>query len=109
MSPHESDRRHIERQIAYARPIIVLLALIALFQQTANNYARRPIYFLIAYFFLSVLALVFEQMLSSVTWHLPLACDLLALGFCMYLRPTTVPAWFSYLFGCYAAGIRWGL
>jgi len=42
-------------QIAYARPIVVLLALIALFQQTSTHYARRPIYFLIAYFFLSVL------------------------------------------------------
>jgi len=25
----------------------------------------------------------------------------------MYLSPTTVPAWFPYLFVCYAAGIRW--
>jgi signal transduction histidine kinase len=109
MSPHESDRRHIERQIAYARPIVVLLALIALFEQTSNNYARGPIYFLIGYFSLSVLALLFEQMLNSLTWHLPLACDLLALGLFMYLSPTTVPAWFPYLFVCYAAGIRWGL
>jgi signal transduction histidine kinase len=109
MSPHESDRRHIERQIAYARPIVVLLALIALFQQTSNNYARRPVYFLLAYFFLSVLVLLFERMLSDLTWHLPLACDLLALGLFMYLSPTTVPAWFPYLFVCYAAGIRWGL
>src|ERR1700747_1710942 len=109
MSPHESDRRHIERQIAYARPIIVLLAVIALFQQTAGNYARRPFYFLIAYFFLSVFALLFEQMLSGLSWHMPLACDLVGLGFFMYLRPTNVPAWFPYLFICYAAGIRWGL
>src|SRR5260370_304181 len=58
MSPHESDRRHIERQIAYARPIVVLLALIALFEQTSSNYARGPIYFLIVYFSLSVLALL---------------------------------------------------
>jgi signal transduction histidine kinase len=109
MSPHESDRRHIERQIAFARPIVVLLALIALFEQTSSNYAHRPIHFLIGYFFLSVLALLFEQLLNSLTWHLPLACDLLALGLFMYLSPTTVPAWFPYLFVCYAAGIRWGL
>src|SRR5260370_4557275 len=109
MSAHESDRRHIERQIAYARPIVVLLALIALFEQTSSNYARGPIYFLIVYFSLSVLALLFEQMLNSLTWHLPLACDLLALGLFMYVSPTTVPARFPYLFVCYAAGIRWGL
>jgi signal transduction histidine kinase len=109
MRPHETDRRHIERQIAYARPIIVLLALIALFQQTSNSHAHRSFYFLIGYFVLSVLALVFEGVLSDFSWHLPLACDLLALGLFMFLSPTTVPAWFPYLFVCYAAGIRWGL
>jgi signal transduction histidine kinase len=109
MSSHESDRRHIERQIAFARPIIVLLALIALFEQTSNTYARRPVDLLISYFFLSVLALLFERLLSGLSWHLPLACDFVALGLFMYLSPTTVPAWFPYLFVCYAAGIRWGL
>jgi signal transduction histidine kinase len=109
MSPHESDRRHIERQIAYARPIVALLALIALLEQASYTHARRPVYFLVAYLFVSIFALLFERMLSGVTWHLPLACDLLALGFFVYLSPTTVPAWFPYLFICYAAGIRWGL
>jgi len=109
MSPHESDRRHIERQIAYARPIMVLLALIALLEQPVLHRAQRPLSFLIAYFVLSILALLFERSLSGLSWHLPLGCDLLALGFFMYVSPTTVPAWFPYLFVCYAAGIRWGL
>src|ERR1700692_4291150 len=109
MSPHESDRRHIERQIAYARPIIILLALIALFEHTPSHHAQRPISFLIAYFILSLLAVPFERMLSALSWHLPLACDLLALGIFMYVSPSTVPAWFPYLFVCYAAGMRWGM
>ena len=109
MSPHESERRHVERQIAYARPIVVLLALIALFEQNSEHYANRPFYFLTAYFLLSTLALLFENTRAGISWHLPLAADLLALGLFMYLSPTTVPAWFPYLFVCYAAGIRWGL
>jgi signal transduction histidine kinase len=109
MSPHESDRRHIERQIAYARPLMVLLALVALFEQAPLHRAQRTISFLIAYFIVSLLALPFERMLNGISWHLPLACDLLALGVFMYVSPTTVPAWFPYLFVCYAAGIRWGL
>src|SRR5256885_11076951 len=108
-TPHESDRRHIERQIAYARPIMVLLALIALLEQPVAHRAQRPLSFLIAYFILSIGAVLFERVLSGLSWHLPLACDLLALGFFMYVSPTTVPAWFPYLFVCYAAGIRWGL
>ena len=109
MSPHESDRRHIERQIAYARPIMVLLALIALLEQPVLHRAQRPLSFLIAYFVLSIGAVLFERSLSGLSWHLPLACDLLALGFFMYVSPTTVPAWFPYLFVCYAAGMRWGM
>ncbi len=109
MSPHESDRRHIERQIAYARPIIILLALIALFEHAPSHHAQRPLSFLIAYFVLSILAVPFERMLGGLSWHLPLACDLLALGFFMYVSPSTVPTWFPYLFVCYAAGMRWGL
>jgi signal transduction histidine kinase len=109
MSPHESDRRHIERQIAYARPIIILLALIALFEHTPSHHQQRPISFLIAYFILAILAVPFERMLSGLSWHLPLACDLLALGIFMYVSPSMVPAWFPYLFVCYAAGMRWGM
>jgi signal transduction histidine kinase len=109
MSPNESDRRHIERQIAYARPLMILLALIALFEQAPAHRVQRTISFLIAYFLVSLLVLPFERMLSSVSWHLPLACDLVALGVFVYVSPTTVPAWFPYLFVCYAGGIRWGL
>jgi signal transduction histidine kinase len=109
MSPHETDRRHFERQIAYARPIIVLLALIALLQQQSSEHARRAISFLIAYLVLSLCAIVFEKLVPSRSWHLPLLCDLVALGYFMVVSPSMVPAWFPYLFVCYVAGIRWGL
>src|SRR2546429_5215738 len=49
-----------------------------------------------------------ERLLRRRSWHLPLACDLLALGYFMFISPSTVPAWFPYMFICYAAGIRWG-
>jgi uncharacterized membrane protein len=94
MSPHESDRRHIERQIAYARPIVILLALIALFQQTSYTHAHRSFSLLVSYFVLSILAVLFERPLGGLSWHLPLACDLLALGLFMYVSLTTVPTWF---------------
>src|SRR5260370_30244864 len=106
MRPHESDRLHLERQIAYARPIIILLALIALFEHAPAHHAQRPLSFLMAYFVLSILAVPFERMLSVLSWHLPLACDLLALGFFLYVSPSTVPTWFPYLFVCYAARMR---
>jgi signal transduction histidine kinase len=109
MSPHETDRRHFERQIAYARPIVVLLALIALLQQPSSEHAHRAISFLITYFVVSICAILFEKIVPSRAWHLPLICDLVALGYFMVVSPSMVPSWFPYLFVCYVAGIRWGL
>jgi len=109
MSPHESDRRHFERQLVYARPIIVLLALLALFEQPHSNGRQRSIYFLVAYFLVSLVMIQIERLIRKGSWHLPLVWDLLALGAFMYLSPSSVPVWFPYLFLCYAAGIFWGL
>ena len=109
MNPHETDRRHIERQIAYARPITVLMTLIALLQQPSSQHANRPISFLIGYLILAFCAILFEKIFPSRTWHLPLFVDLVALGYFMIVSPSMVPAWFPYLFVCYVAGIRWGL
>jgi signal transduction histidine kinase len=109
MNPHETDRRHIERQIAYARPITVLMTLIALLQQPSSQHANRPISFLIGYLILAFSAILFEKIFPTRTWHLPLFVDLVALGYFMIVSPSMVPAWFPYLFVCYVAGIRWGL
>src|SRR5215469_2906566 len=109
MSPHETDRRHFERQIAFARPIVVLLTLIALLEQPSSQYARRSITFLLAYLVLAVLAVIVENVFSERSWHLPLAVDLVILGVFLVISPSTVPAWFPYLFVCFVAGIRWGL
>jgi len=108
MSPHQTDRHHFERQIVYARPIFILLSLLAVLEQPPSREARRSASFLIAYLLLALLVTQVERLLRNRSWHLPLACDLLALGFLMYISPSTVPVWFPYMFICYAAGIRWG-
>jgi signal transduction histidine kinase len=109
MTPHPTDQRYFERQIVYARPIIIVLAILALFELPPSREMQRSIAFLLAYLLLSVLVLRLESALRNRDWHLPLGCDILALGFFLYLSPSSVPVWFPYLFICYAAGIRWGL
>jgi signal transduction histidine kinase len=109
MSSHQTDRHHFERQIVYARPIFILLALLAVLEQPPSREAHRSASFLIAYLTAALLVTQIERLLRKRSWHLPLACDLLALGFFMYTSPSTVPVWFPYMFLCYAAGIRWGL
>jgi signal transduction histidine kinase len=108
MSPHENDRRHFERQIAYARPIIILLSLLALLEQPLTAPVRRAISFLISYLLISFVVILVEWLLRNRAWHLPLACDLLALGFFLFISPASVAVWFPFLFVCYSAGSRWG-
>jgi signal transduction histidine kinase len=109
MNPHETDRRHFERQIAYARPIAVLLALIALLQQPLSQHVPGVFTFLILYFVVACGSILMERLISGRAWHLPLIVDLLALGYLIVVSPSMVPAWFPYLFVCYVAGNRWGL
>jgi signal transduction histidine kinase len=108
MSPHQTDRNHFERQIVFARPIFILLSLLAALEKAPSRESRRSISFLVAYLIVALLVTQIEGLLRRRSWHLPLACDLLALGFFMVISPTTVPVWFPYMFICYAAGIRWG-
>src|SRR5436853_6487353 len=109
MSPHQTDRQHFERQIVYARPIFVLLALLAVLEQPPTRGGRRSASFLVAYLVVSLLVTQLERLLRKRSWHLPLVCDLFALGYFIYISPSTVPVWFPFMFICYAGGIRWGL
>jgi signal transduction histidine kinase len=108
MSLHESDSRPLGRQIAYARPIIVLLALLAILEQPPSPVTRRVISFLIAYLFISLVVIGVEWALRERPWYLPLACDVLAFGVFLYISPISAAVWFPYLFICYSSGFRWG-
>jgi signal transduction histidine kinase len=109
MSPHQTDRLHNERQIVLARPIIILLSILALLEQPPSRDSHRSLTFMVTYLLISLGIIQLERMLSSRPWHLPLACDLLALGLFLYLSPSAIPVWFPYMFICYLAGIRWGV
>src|SRR5215470_4730523 len=108
MSLHQTDRNHFERQIVLARPILVLLALLAALEQPPSRDSHKSVSFLIAYFAVALVVVEVEHLLRRRSWHLPLACDLLALAYFLFINPSTVPVWFPYMFICYAAGIRWG-
>jgi len=96
MSPHSSEQRYFERQIVYARPIIIFLAILALFEQPPSPQVRRSVSFLVAYLVLALLVVRLERALRNRAWHLPLACDLLALACFLYLSPSSVPVWFRW-------------
>jgi signal transduction histidine kinase len=109
MSPHQTDRRHFEAQIVYARPIVILLALLATFEQPPSRPVRHAAFFLIVYLLLSFVIIGLQKVLRERSWHLPLICDIVAFAAFLFISPASVAVWFPYLFLCYAAGSRWGL
>jgi signal transduction histidine kinase len=91
-----------------ARPLVIFLSLLALLEQPLSPQARRCVAFLLSYLLLAVLVIFLERALRGRSWHLPLACDVLALGFFMLISPSSVPVWFPFLYICWVAGLRWG-
>jgi signal transduction histidine kinase len=110
MSPHESDRRHLERQILYARPIIILLSILSILEWPASIDAHQCLYFLFGYLLYSLALVAIDLVLNGRReWSAPLAIDLALIIALIYVSPFAVPTWFPFLFASYAAGSRWGL
>jgi signal transduction histidine kinase len=109
MNPQPTDRIHFDLQLAYARPVIALLAILCLLELRTARQAERPLSFLIAYLSLSVIILLIERALRRANWHIPLVCDILVVGTFLYLSPEVLPAWFLLFFVAFSAGYRWNL
>ena len=107
MNSETSDRRYFERQIAIARPTIILLSLLALLEWPGTA-GSRAFAFIAAYLILAILIIVFERLLEGRDRHFPLFLDLIALIVFLFLSPSHVAVWFPYLFVAYATGSRWG-
>jgi signal transduction histidine kinase len=107
MNPQASDRLHFEMQIAYARPVVALLAIACLLELRSAKESERALALLTAYLVAAVAILVIEGALRVFKWHLPLACDVLVVGLYLYFSTEMMPAWFLVFFVAFAAGYRW--
>ena len=109
MNPQASDRLHFEMQIAYARPVVALLAISCLLELRPVRETQEALALLVAYLVAAVVVPVFERALQGYKWHLPLACDVLVVGLYLYFSTEMLPAWFLVFFVAFAAGYRWNL
>ena len=108
MQPHEAERRHLERQIAYARPIFMVLALVDLLERPPAERGPHAVLFVAIYLFASVILAVIQNLQWIGDMPFPIWLDLAALGAFLLLTPSVVAFWFLYLFVALAAGVRWG-
>ena len=108
MQPHAAERRHLDRQIAYARPIFMVLALVDLLDRPPAERGPHAVLFVTVYLIVSMILALAQnlQWIGEVPFPLPL--DLAALTVFLVLTRSVVAFWFVYLFVALASGIRWG-
>ena len=109
MQPHAAERRHLERQIAYARPIFMVLALVDLLERHPADRGPLAVLFVTVYLCLSLVLILLQNLQWIGEAPLPLLLDLVALAVFLLLTHSVVAFWFVYLFVALAAGIRWGM
>jgi len=109
MQPHAAERRHLERQITYARPIFMVLALGVLVEEPPQARGPHAIAFILGYLAAALALLLLEHVPGLGEWQVPLLCDLAALCIFLALTKSVAAFWFVYLFVALAAGVRWGL
>jgi signal transduction histidine kinase len=109
MKAHSTDRIHFDGQLAYARPVVAMLALLCLVELRAAREVERALSFLIAYLALAIVILLLERGLRRYNWRLPLVCDIVVAGIFLYMSPEMLPAWFLLFFVAFAVAYRWNL
>ena len=108
MQPHAAEKRHLERQIAYARPIFMVLALVDLLDRPPSERGPHAVLFVTVYLFVSLILALIQNLQWIGEVPLPLPVDLAALTVFLLLSHSVVAFWFVYLFVELSAGIRWG-
>src|SRR5260370_9963090 len=109
MQANDGERGYLQRQIAYARPIFLILAVVDLLELKHVGGDDLPFVFLLGYLIFALVVVSDEELFGKGGWHLLLVVDLAALIVFLFISPSEVAIWFPYLFVAFAAGIRWGL
>ena len=110
MEPHAAERRHLERQITYARPIFLVLALGDLLGQPPQGRdVQHAVIFVLVYLGVALALMLVHHFPQLGDWRVPLVFDLAALVVFLLLTRSASAFWFLYLFVALASGIRWGL
>jgi signal transduction histidine kinase len=107
MQPLAAERRHLERQITFARPILMVLALVDLLERPPIQRGPHAVLFVTAYLCVSLVLAAIQNVQWIGEVRLPLPLDLAALAAFLVLTKSVVAFWFLYLFVALAVGIRW--
>lgn len=109
MQPHAAERRHLERQIVFARPIFLVLGLLDLTVLQPGPPAWLPIGFLAAYLATALALIWLTSLRQGRALSPPVWLEILALGVFLILTPSMAAFLYLLLFLAFVAGVRWGM
>jgi signal transduction histidine kinase len=109
MQPHAAERRHLERQIVFARPIFLVLGLLDLTVLQPGPPAWLPIGFLTAYLATALALIWLTSLRQGRALSPPVWLEILALGVFLILTPSMAAFLYLLLFLAFVTGVRWGM
>jgi signal transduction histidine kinase len=107
MPLHAAEQIYLERQITFARPMVVVLAIVELLEIRAVSLGHPATLFLFGYLFVALTWALLQALGRFDSVRLPLWMDVAALGLFLPLTPSVGAFSFLFLFVCFAAGVRW--
>jgi signal transduction histidine kinase len=104
-----AESRHFQNQVAFARPVFLVLALVALAEAPPFAALQSCVAVLIVYLLAALVIAFFAASDRFPALRLPPLADVLLLAGYFCLTPPLTSTIFLYLFVCFASAIHWGL
>ena len=102
MPTEASEKKQIEKLVNVARPVALLLALLALKEAPESAAVRVATIFLGVYLFVAIAIVAAERVARFERIHFPPEIDAIALAIFVALTPSLAPFWLLYLFAVFA-------
>ena len=102
MSTEASGKRQLEKLVNVARPVALVLALLALKETPESAAARVATIFLAGYFLVAIVVVAAERFARFERIYFPPEIDAIALAIFVALTPSLAPFWLFYLFAVFA-------
>ena len=109
MESQAAESRYLQNQVAFARPIFLVLALVDLAEAPPFPALESCVAVLVVYLLAALLLAFFAASDRLPALRLPPLADVLLLAGYFCLTPPLTSAIFLYLFVCFASSIYWGL
>lgn len=105
MSAEAAARRQVENLVNVARPVALLLTLLALKESAGDGATRSATIFLSGYLAIAIALVAVERMIHFERIRLPPEIDALVLVVFVALTPSLASFWFFYLFAISAIAV----